>query len=75
MSAIDEAVLRAPQVKLSGGKVFVLILTCAMIMLSDSENAMGRAAEYGKLYQDLPLDTAQRTIRFWRLRRAEGHAA
>lgn len=52
-----------------------LFLTCAMIMLSDSENAMGRAAEYGKLYQDLPLDTAQRTIRFWRLRRAEGHAA
>ena len=46
-----------------------------MIMLSDSENAMGRAAEYGKLYQDLPYDTAQRTIRFWRLRRAGGHAA
>lgn len=52
-----------------------LFLTCAMIMLSGSENAMGRAAEYGKLYQDLPLETAQRTIRFWRLRRAEGHAA
>lgn len=52
-----------------------LFLTCAMIMLSSAENAMGRAAEYGKLYQDLPLETAQRTIRFWRLRRAEGHAA
>ncbi len=52
-----------------------LFLTYAMIMLSDQQNAMGRAAEYGKLYADLPLDTAQRTIRFWRMRRAEGHAA
>ncbi len=52
-----------------------LFLTYAMIMLADSDNAMGRAAEYGKLYTDLPVDTAMRTIRFWRLRRAEGHAA
>ena len=46
-----------------------------MIMLSDQENAMGKASEYGRLYTDLPRDTALRTIRFWRLRRAEGHAA
>ncbi|ESQ73685.1 DUF2336 domain-containing protein [Asticcacaulis sp. AC402] len=52
-----------------------LFLTCAMIMLSDSENAMGKAAEYGKLYMDLPQETAMRTIRFWRMRRAEGKAA
>ena len=52
-----------------------LFLTCVMIMLSDTENAMGKAAEYGRLYNDLPRDTALRTIRFWRLRRAEGHAA
>jgi uncharacterized protein (DUF2336 family) len=52
-----------------------LFLTYAMIMLSDQENAIGRAAEYGKLYTDLPEETALRTIRFWRLRRAEGHAA
>ncbi|MDI7775398.1 DUF2336 domain-containing protein [Asticcacaulis sp. EMRT-3] len=52
-----------------------LFLTYAMIMLSDSENAMGRAADYAKLYTDLPLETAQRTIRFWRLRRGEGRAA
>ncbi|MGZ3304951.1 MAG: DUF2336 domain-containing protein, partial [Asticcacaulis sp.] len=52
-----------------------LFLTCAMIMLGDSDNAMGKAAEYGKLYMDLPQDVASRTIRFWRLRRAEGHAA
>jgi hypothetical protein len=30
---------------------------------------MGRAQEYGKLYGDLPRDTALRTLRFWRLRR------
>ena len=53
-----------------------LFLTCAMIMLGEQDNAMGKAAEYGRLYQDLPQDTALRTIRFWRLRRAEGqHAA
>lgn len=52
-----------------------LFLTYAMIMLSDQQNAMGRAAEYGQLYTQLPLDTAQRTIRFWRMRRQEGHAA
>ena len=52
-----------------------LFLTYAMIMLSDSENAMGRASEYARLYTDLPQETALRTIRFWRLRRAEGHAA
>jgi len=52
-----------------------LFLTYAMIMLSEHENAMGRAAEYGKLYTDLPLETAQRTIRFWRMRRSEGRAA
>jgi len=52
-----------------------LFLTYAMIMLADQENAMGKASEYGRLYTDLPQETALRTIRFWRLRRAEGHAA
>ena len=52
-----------------------LFLTYAMIMLSDQENAMGKATDYAKLYNELPRDTALRTIRFWRLRRAEGHAA
>lgn len=52
-----------------------LFLTYAMIMLAAQDNAMGKAAEYGKLYEQLPRDTALRTIRFWRMRRAEGHAA
>ncbi len=52
-----------------------LFLTYAMIMLADQDNAMGKASDYAKLYAELPQDTALRTIRFWRLRRAEGHAA
>lgn len=52
-----------------------LFLTYAMIMLADQENAMGKASEYARLYAELPRDTALRTIRFWRMRRAEGHAA
>ena len=52
-----------------------LFLTYAMIMLSDQQNAMGKASEYGQLYNDLPRDTALRTIRFWRMRRVGGHAA
>ncbi|UDF03242.1 DUF2336 domain-containing protein [Asticcacaulis sp. AND118] len=52
-----------------------LFLTYAMIMLASQDNAMGKAAEYGKLYEQLPRETALRTIRFWRMRRAEGHAA
>jgi len=52
-----------------------LFLTYAMIMLSDQQNAMGKAAEYGQLYTDLPRETALRTIRFWRMRRVGGHAA
>ncbi|MFT4074281.1 MAG: DUF2336 domain-containing protein [Asticcacaulis sp.] len=52
-----------------------LFLTYAMIMLADQENAMGKAGEYARLYNELPKETALRTIRFWRMRRAEGHAA
>jgi uncharacterized protein (DUF2336 family) len=52
-----------------------LFLTYVMIMLGASNNAMGKAKEYGQLYMDLPRETALRTIRFWRLRRAEGFAA
>ncbi len=52
-----------------------LFLTYAMIMLSETENAMGKATEYAKLYADLPRETAERTIRFWRMRRGEGRAA
>jgi len=52
-----------------------LFLTYAMIMLATQDNAMGKASEYGRLYEQLPRETALRTIRFWRMRRLEGHAA
>ncbi len=38
-------------------------------MLEADENAMGRAQQYGDLYNQLSSDAASRAIRFWRLRR------
>jgi len=46
-----------------------LYLTFAVLILDRDSNAMGRAREYGELYENLPREAAQRTIRFWRLRR------
>ena len=46
-----------------------LFLTFAVLILDKEVNAMGRAKEYGDLYADLPRETAQRTLRFWRMRR------
>jgi uncharacterized protein (DUF2336 family) len=37
--------------------------------LANDTEAMGRAQEYGRLYADLPKETALRTLRFWRMRR------
>jgi hypothetical protein len=36
---------------------------------------MGRAREYAQLYNDLPRDAANRTLRFWRMRRQTEHVA
>ncbi len=44
-----------------------MFLTFAVITYG-GRDAMGRASAYGKLYTDLPRDTAQRTLRFWRIR-------
>lgn len=46
-----------------------LFLTFAVLILDKEVNAMGRAKQYGDLYADLPRETAQRTLRFWRMRR------
>ncbi len=51
-----------------------LFLTFAVLILEPGQ-AMGRAKAYGKLYADLPKDTALRTMRFWRLRRTTGDVA
>jgi uncharacterized protein (DUF2336 family) len=46
-----------------------LFLTYAVVLLGNGAEAMGRAQEYGRLYADLPRETALRTLRFWRMRR------
>lgn len=52
-----------------------LYLTFAVLILDRDANAMARAREYGELYESLPREAAQRTIRFWRLRRQTGNVA
>ena len=52
-----------------------LYLTFAVLILDREANAMGRAREYGELFDALPREAAQRTIRFWRLRRQSGDVA
>ena len=52
-----------------------LYLTFAVLILDRDSNAMGRAREYGELYENLPREAAQRTIRFWRMRRNTGDIA
>ncbi|MDO8321766.1 MAG: DUF2336 domain-containing protein [Phenylobacterium sp.] len=52
-----------------------LYLTFAVLILDRDSNAMGRAREYGELYENLPREAAQRTIRFWRMRRQTGDVA
>jgi phosphoglycerate kinase len=52
-----------------------LYLTFAVLILDRDGNAMGRAREYGELYEALPREAAQRTIRFWRMRRQSGDVA
>jgi uncharacterized protein (DUF2336 family) len=51
-----------------------LFLTFAVLILEPGQ-AMAKAQEYGKLYNDLPKDTALRTMRFWRMRRTTGDVA
>ena len=46
-----------------------LFLTFAVLVLDRDADPMGRAKEYGDLYAELPKESAQRTLRFWRMRR------
>jgi uncharacterized protein (DUF2336 family) len=46
-----------------------LFLTFAVLVLDRDSDAMGRAKEYGDLYGELPKESAQRTLRFWKMRR------
>jgi uncharacterized protein (DUF2336 family) len=44
------------------------VFTTLAILTSTSEDEMARARDYGDLYIDLTPATAQRTLRFWRVR-------
>jgi uncharacterized protein (DUF2336 family) len=44
-----------------------LFVTLA-IGLDTSEKGLGRADEFGKLYESVPVEAAQRAIRFWKVR-------
>jgi uncharacterized protein (DUF2336 family) len=46
-----------------------LFLTFAVLVLDRDADPMGRAKKYGDLYAELPKESAQRTLRFWRMRR------
>jgi uncharacterized protein (DUF2336 family) len=46
-----------------------LFLTFAVLVLDRDADPMGRAKKYGDLYTELPKESAQRTLRFWRMRR------
>jgi len=52
-----------------------LFLTYTVVLLGQEGDAMTRAQEYGKMYAQLPRETAMRTLRFWRLRRQEASLA
>ena len=52
-----------------------LFLTFAVLVLDRDSDPMGRAKQYGDLYTELPKESAQRTLRFWRMRRQTGDVA
>lgn len=47
-----------------------LFLTYAVVLLAKEGDALAKAQTYTTLYNDLDRDTALRTLRFWRMRRA-----
>lgn len=46
-----------------------LFLTFAVVLLNEDGDAMAKAKGYADLYNQLTPDAAQRTLRFWRMRR------
>ena len=58
-----------------GAALLLPVMTFAVLILDREANAMGRAREYGELFEALPREAAQRTIRFWRIRRQTGDVA
>lgn len=52
-----------------------LFLTYAVVLLNNEGDAMGKARTYATMYSALDSDTARRTLRFWRTRRAAAQTA
>lgn len=52
-----------------------VFVTVAVVLLGQTDDAIAHAREYGELYAALPREAAQRTLRFWRLRRETARAA
>jgi uncharacterized protein (DUF2336 family) len=50
-----------------------LFMTFAVLMLDGERDAINAARGHGELYDQLSRDAAQRTIRFWRMRRRAGN--
>ena len=46
-----------------------IFLTYAVVLLNKEGDAMGKAQSYGRMYAELTPELAQRTLRFWKLRR------
>ncbi len=46
-----------------------IFITLAVLVLGRENNPMGRAREYGEIYDALPREVAKRTVRFWAGRR------
>jgi uncharacterized protein (DUF2336 family) len=46
-----------------------IFITMAVLVLGRENNPMGRAREYGEIYEALPREVAKRTVRFWGDRR------
>ena len=42
-----------------------IFITLAVLVLGRENNPMGRAREYGEIYDALPREVARRTVRFW----------
>jgi uncharacterized protein (DUF2336 family) len=42
-----------------------IFITLAVLVLGRENNPMGRAREYGEIYEALPREVARRTVRFW----------
>jgi len=53
----------------SAGMERALFLTYAVVLLNKDGNAMAKAQAYGLMYAELSQDAAQRTLRFWKMRR------